>query len=137
MILTGLARLGRDATVRHIASGEAVADISLAFNYGRKGADGKQPTQWIEASLWGKRAESLAQYLTKGSAVCVVLEQPHIETYETRDGRPGHKLAARVVDIEFAGNRSGGETAAPATSAPAAAKPVADPMADLIDDIPF
>ena len=53
MILTGLARIGKDAELRYTASNEPVANISLAFNYGRKGDDGKRPTQWIEASMWG------------------------------------------------------------------------------------
>ena len=70
----GLARIGRDAEIRHTAGGDAVASLSLAFTYGRKGEDGKRPTQWVDASLWGKRAEALAQYLTKGSLVAVTPE---------------------------------------------------------------
>ena len=45
MILTGLARIGKDAELRYTASNEPVANLSLAFNYGRKGDDGKRPTQ--------------------------------------------------------------------------------------------
>ena len=37
----GLARIGRDAEIRHTAGGDAVASLSLAFTYGRKGEDGK------------------------------------------------------------------------------------------------
>jgi single-strand DNA-binding protein len=40
-----------------------VANVSLAFTYGKKGDDGKRPTQWVDASLWGQRAESLAPYI--------------------------------------------------------------------------
>ena len=36
MILTGLARIGKDAGLRYTASNEPVANLSLAFNYGRK-----------------------------------------------------------------------------------------------------
>lgn len=66
MILTALARLGRDAELRYTQSGDAVCELALAINYGRKEADGNRPTQWLSASLWGKRAESLAQHLQKG-----------------------------------------------------------------------
>jgi single-strand DNA-binding protein len=136
MIITGLARLGSDTTIRFIPSGEAVANLSLAFNYGRKGADGKQPTQWIEASLWGKRAEALQQYLTKGTMVSVVLAEPHIETYTTRDGREGSKLAARVLEIEFAGGKRQDTqpTDAPGT---ATAPSAASGINDMTDDTPF
>jgi len=139
MIMTGLARLGRDAAVRFIPSGEAVANLSLAFNYGRKGTDGKQPTQWVDAALWGKRAEALAQYLTKGQLVDVVLSDVHIESFTSRDGHEGNKLAARVMELEFAGgSRRNGEAAEGQRQAPAAA-PAAAPGSfdDMADDIPF
>ena len=59
MQMIGLARLGRDAELRTTQSGEKVASLSLAFNWGMKGQDGNRPTQWVDGSLWGKRAEVL------------------------------------------------------------------------------
>lgn len=96
----GLARLGRDAELRFTPSGEAVCNLSLAVNYGKKGDDGNRLTQWIDASLWGKQAEALAPYLTKGSVHCFVLSDIHIETYQGQNGQ-GHKLAARVDSVEL------------------------------------
>lgn len=96
----GMARLGKDAEVRYTPSGDAVCNLALAVNYGQKQQDGNRPTQWIDASLWGKRAESLAQYLTKGSVHCFTLDDVHIETYEGQNGT-GYKLVARVADIEL------------------------------------
>jgi len=98
-IQTGLYTLGRDAEVRFTANGDAVASLSLAYHYGKKTAEGKQPTQWIDASLWGKRAEALSQYLTKGKEIFAVLDDVHIETYKKKDGTEGFKLAAKVSDI--------------------------------------
>ena len=135
----GLARIGRDVELRRTAGGDAVISLSLAFTYGRKGEDGKRPTQWVDAALWGKRAEALAPYLIKGGLVSVVLEEVHIETYITRDGGSGSKLAARVLDIELAG---GGERAPQQAATPRAA-PAAKPAPagsgfdDMDDDIPF
>lgn len=104
----GLARLGKDAEVRFTPGGDAVANLSLAFNYGKRDGDGNQPTQWIDASLWGKRAESLAQYLTKGSVHCFTLSEVHIETYEGRNGQ-GSKLVARVDDVQLGPRQGGGD----------------------------
>jgi single-strand DNA-binding protein len=101
MKLIGLARLGRDAEVRFTPSGDAVAGLSLAVNYGKRDADGNQPTQWINASLWGKRAESLAQYLTKGSVHCFTLSEVHIEQREGNDGKSYTNLVARVDDVQL------------------------------------
>lgn len=102
--LIGLARLGRDAELRHTPSGDSVTNLSLAFNYGRKGEDGRRPTQWVDGSLWGKRAEALASYLVKGQLVMVVVDDVHIETFETRDGAQGTKLVGSISSIEFAGS---------------------------------
>ena len=102
MILTALARLGKDAELRQTPKGDAVCKLALAINYGRKGDDGNRPTQWVEASLWGQRAESLAPHLQKGKLIYVVVEEPHIETYEGKNGQ-GHKLVGRIASLEFAG----------------------------------
>ena len=133
----GLARLGRDAEIRTTSNGEQVATRALAFSYWRKGSDGKRPTQWVDGALWGKRAEALAPYLLKGGLVSVSLEDVHVETFEGKNG-PGHKLAARVVDVELAG---GGErTAAPAPAPRPAPRPPASASSgfdDMDSDIPF
>lgn len=136
----GLARLGRDAEIRTTSQGESVATLALAFSYGRKGSDGRRPTQWVDGALWGKRAEALAPYLTKGGLVSVLLEDVHIETYQGKNGEAS-KLVGRVVDVELAG---GGERAASPAPAPRAApRPAPAPAAgsgfdDMGDDeIPF
>lgn len=103
MIITGICRIGRDCELRRTPNGDAVTNLSLAFNYGQKDQQtGKKPTMWIEGSLWGKRAEALAPWLLKGTQVSIVAEEPHIETYEGRNG-PGSKLVARIMSIDFAG----------------------------------
>jgi single-strand DNA-binding protein len=137
MIITGLARLGRDAETRYTPSGEAVCNLALAFSYGQKDASGKRPTQWVNASIWGKRAESLAQFLTKGTAVAVVLSDPHLESYQGKNGA-GTSLVARVIDLEFAGGKR--ENAAPTERAAHAPDDGATPAAHgtaIDDDIPF
>lgn len=142
--LSGLMRLGRDAELRYLSDGTAVANLSLAYNYGRKGQDGNRPSQWIDAALFGKQAEALAQYLVKGSLHSFTLNDVHIEEYEGKNGK-GFKLAARVMDVEL-GPRAEGSQAAPAQrqAAPAQQRPTADQRAqrdqhfdDMDDSIPF
>lgn len=103
-------RVTRDAEIRYLPSGEPVANVSLAYSYGtKKDERGYLPTQFIECGLWGKRAESLAQYLTKGQTIVAYVSDVHIETFTKQDGTPGHKLAGRLNDLEFAGDRQDGE----------------------------
>jgi len=136
--LYGLARIGRDAEIRFTPNGDAVANLSLAFSWGRKGDDGNRPTQWVDGSLWGKRAESITQYLTKGTLVMVTLDDVHIEEFQGKDG-PGHKLAGRVSAIEFAGGAKTEQSAPQQRAAPE--KPAPQQSAgfgdDFGDSIPF
>ena len=100
MKLIGNGRIGKDAEVRVTGAGKAVCELSLAVDYGRKGEDGRRPTQWVNATLWGDQAERMAQYLLKGTVVFVCLRDVHIETFEGKNG-PGHKLVGTVDSIDF------------------------------------
>jgi single-strand DNA-binding protein len=146
MKLIGLVRLGRDAELRYASSGTAVLGFSGAYNYGKRTESG-QPSQWVEFALFGKRAESLAEHLTKGAQVFIVASDVRVETYEKRDGGQGVKLAAIVDDLQFAGSREAAAPrqeprqaprTAPARTAPAkTATHAAAPFSDMDDDIPF
>lgn len=144
----GMARIGRDVELRYTPQGDAVANVSLAFNYGRKGQDGKMPTQWVDGSLWGQRAEALAQYLTKGTRVAVTLDDVHIETFQARDGSQGHKLAGRISNLEFGSSPQQGNQGQPQQAQQPVQRPAPPPrpappqqpaanLADMDDDIPF
>lgn len=47
--LTGLFTIGH-AEQRTTASGTPTLQLSLAYDYGRKGEDGRKPTQWVRAA---------------------------------------------------------------------------------------
>ena len=129
MKASGIARIGKDVEVRYSPSGDAIANISLAFSYGKKQADGKRATQWVDATLFGKRAESLAPYLKKGGQIVAYLSDVNVQTYESKSGQ-GVKLVGKIDDLELIGGQS------ERTPQPVAqVKPVE--LADLSDDVPF
>ena len=64
-VITIAGGVGKNAEVRRTQSGDPVAGFSVAVT------DRKKETTWFDCSLWGKRGESLAQYITKGSKVTV------------------------------------------------------------------
>lgn len=101
--LTDIGRLGRDAEIRYTPGGDAVCNLALACEYGRKGPDGKKPTQWVDATLWGKQAEALAPYLLKGQQLHFTIDDAHVETFPKNDGTQGIKLTGRIMVIKFAG----------------------------------
>lgn len=143
--LNGLFTLGKDCELRTTQSGDDVATLSLAYNYGRK-QDGKQPTQWIRATLWGKRATTLSQYLTKGKQIYASLDDVHIREYEGNNGK-GFNLEAKVVDLEFTrGQQQQQDQGYGGNSQPArqpvpqrqpAPQPANSGFSDDLSDIPF
>lgn len=69
VILVG--NLGRDAEVRLTPSGQSVASFSIATTENWTGKDGQkqEQTEWHRIVLWGKPAETLQPYLTKGKQI--------------------------------------------------------------------
>lgn len=60
--------IGKDAVVRNTNNGEKVTGWSVAVEE-RNGQEKR--TLWFDVTLWGKRGEVLASYLTKGTKVAV------------------------------------------------------------------
>lgn len=127
-------RIGNEPQLRFTQGGDPVMGLSLAYSYGRKGNDGKKPTQWLDATLWGKHAESLAPYLQKGGQIVATIDDLHIEDYEGKNG-PGHKLAGRIVSLELIGSKPEGSQHT-ASRAAMNAQASGD-FSDMDTDIPF
>lgn len=136
MKLIGLCRLGRDAEIKYTDSGDPVANFSAAFDVGVKDSDGKRQSQWVKLALFGKRAEKLAGYLTKGKQLFIVAKDVQVRTFDKRGGGTGVELRANVDDLEFAGPKDADAAQSPAKheSAP---HPYKQGIAGLDDDIPL
>ncbi len=66
-------RLGKDAELRHMPNGDPVLSFSVGANESWKNAKGEKQErcEWVNCSLFGKRADALAKYLEKGTRVLV------------------------------------------------------------------
>ena len=135
MIIAGQARIGRDAELRQTGS-TSVCNIPIAFN---GGYGDRKFTTWIEVPIWGKQAEGLAQYLTKGKSVVVALKDLKLEEFTKKDGTVSTKLVAQLVDLEFSSGGERTEQAAPAPKPAPPPKPAPAPQSfeDFDDDLPF
>jgi len=127
IVITG--KLGRDAETRQ-AGQDSVTSFSVAVD-ARNGRE--KITNWWRVSLWGKRGEALAQYLTKGSAVTVSGEFSLGEF----DGKP--QLNIRANDVALQGGRAeGGQPRQQGGGSDWGQQAKsAFPDADLDEDIPF
>lgn len=94
--ITIAGNIGKSAELRQ-AGNSQVAGFSVAVSNGRD-----KDSTWFDCSLWGKRGEALAQYLTKGSKVCVTGE---LKTRE-HDGKTYLKIDAN--DVTLMGKPQGG-----------------------------
>ena len=65
LIIAGV--VGRDAELRRTGNGDAVLGFSVAVDQGKDKNGQKRDAKWYDASIWGKRAESLQGYITKGT----------------------------------------------------------------------
>lgn len=81
----------------------SVLNFSLAVTTSKKDPQtGKNGTLWVDCSLWGTRADALAQYIQKGSKLSVSGE-PGVETYQGQNGQQA-KLTCRVNELTLQGS---------------------------------
>ena len=102
-------RLTRDAELRHTPSGTAVTDIIVASNrIWSKDSDKQEEATFVDVTIWGKQAESLAQYLTKGRHI-MLTGRLKLNKWETEDGDRRSKLTvvAEKVNLTPGGTPGG------------------------------
>ncbi len=133
MQLIGLCRLGRDASLKQTSAGKPVLQMAVAYNFGRE-----KETQWLDISLFGDRAEKVAPYMLKGTAIVAYIEDVHVRTYEKKDGTQGASLSGILSSYEFAGSKSDSrQTLETKPIDREQAKPLPGNVQDMNDDIPF
>ena len=139
-ILVG--NLGRDAEMRFTSGGTPVATVSLATTERFTDREGqkREDTQWHRIVIWGKTAESLHEYLTKGKQIYV---EGRIQTREWTDkeGKTNKTTEIRSDRIVLLGSGGGGRgrerNAEADQSAGSGAPAPAATSAPNDDDIPF
>jgi single-strand DNA-binding protein len=121
--------LGRDSELKQLSTGELVLNLSIADSQGKE-----KSTIWWNASLFGKRAESLQKYLTKGTSVTISGNVSERE-YKAQDGTPKKAISVRVQDIALQGAQKKEQTQQ--TSAPQNKSVSNSDFSDMDNDLPF
>ncbi len=106
VVLVG--RLTRDSELKYTKSGMPIARFSIAVNRSRK-----QDDQWVDETsffdidFWGKGAEAVNRYLTKGQQIAVEgeLRQDRWE----QDGQPRNKVVVNASNVRLLGNAQSGQ----------------------------
>ncbi len=131
--------LTRDPQVRFLANEQAVANFGLAVNRRFKGSDGqmKDEVTFIDVEAWGRTAELVGQYLTKGRS-CFVEGRLKLDSWDDKDGQKRQKLKVVADSVQFldSGKRQDGDGQEPAPATqqgpqrPSRPAPVAVPHDD-------
>ncbi len=106
-----MGRLTRDIELRHTPSNQAVANISLAVNrFWTKDGEKKEDTTFVDCEAWGRTAEVMGQYLSKGRPVFVE-GRLRLDKWQDKEGQNRSKLVVVIENFQFIDSRSGGEAA--------------------------
>ena len=98
---TVIGHLGQDPDLRETQSGTKVVNCSLATSHKRQG---EQTTTWWRISLFGKRAEAVAQYLRKGDPA-LFSGEPVLRPWTDKDGNQRVSLELLASDFAFVGTK--------------------------------
>ncbi len=96
-----IGNVGRDPEMRYTPSGAAVTDFTLAVNHrSRRDGDVLEETEWFRVSAWGRLAETVNQYVVKGSKVYVD-GRFRSRQYIGSDGQTRTSLEVNANNVQF------------------------------------
>lgn len=103
-----LGNLTRDVEVRHTSGNNAVANIGLAVNRRWRTPEGEQREEvtYIDCEAWGKQAETLAKYVSKGRPLFIE-GRLKLDQWE-KEGQKFSKLRVVIENFQFVDSREGG-----------------------------
>ena len=121
VILVG--NLTRDPQLSYLPSQTPVCEIGLAVNHRWRDKDGQQREEvcFIDCTAFGRQAETLNQYMSKGRQL-LVEGRLSFDQWETNDGQKRSKHRVRIANFQFLDSGSG-RGQAPSAGAPRAAAP--------------
>lgn len=135
VILAG--NLTRDPQLSTLPSNTSVCEFGMAINRKWRSPSGemKEDTCFVEMKAFGKPAETLNQYMSKGKPLLVEGRLKY-EQWEGKDGGKRSKLYVVVENFQFLGASSGagGGGGGQSNRAPAPARAAAAASAPSYDD---
>ncbi len=132
-----IGNLGQDPEVKHMASGDAVTNFSLATSESWKDKNSgemQERTEWHRCVAWRKVGEIIAQYAHKGSKLYV---SGKLQTRKwEQDGQTRYATEIQVQDVILLSAKGEGGSGS-ASQAPRSPTPAAPAVDEDFDDVPF
>jgi single-strand DNA-binding protein len=132
-----MGRLTRDIELRYTSGNQAVANIGLAVNrrWRSKEGEDREETTFVDCEAWGRTAEVMSQYLSKGRPVFIE-GRLKLDQWQDKDGSNRSRLRVVVDNFQFIDSRGEGDGSVPA-SAGASGRGGDEHQPIDEDDIPF
>ena len=107
VILMG--NLTRDVELRQTPGNQTVANIGLAVNrtYQTREGERREETTFVDCEAWGRQAEVMSQYLSKGRPV-MIEGRLKLDQWQDQQGQNRSKLRVVIENFQFVGGRGDG-----------------------------
>jgi len=101
-----IGNLGNDPEIVNLESGRLLAKFSIATNDSYKNAQGEKitDTQWHNVVAWGKTAEIVEKYVTKGKEIAIEGKLTS-RSYDDKDGNKRYITEVVCNELLLLGNK--------------------------------
>ena len=102
-----IGNVGQEPTITNLESGKKVVRLSLATNenYNNSNGEKQTDTNWHNIVAWGKTAEIIEKYVTKGKEIAVE-GKLMTRSYEDKDGVKRYVTEVVISEILLLGNNN-------------------------------
>ena len=99
-----IGHVGQEPEIKTFGEGKKVANITLATNESYTNAKGEkvEDTQWHKVKAWGKVADIIEKYVTKGKEICVEGKLTYSD-YLDKEGNKRYVTEVVISDILLLG----------------------------------
>jgi single-strand DNA-binding protein len=95
-----IGHVGQEPEIKNLEAGKKLANISIATNevYYKENGDKVEKTEWHRVTAWGKTAEIIEKYVTKGKEVAIEGKLTH-RSYDDKEGNKRYVTEVVVNEI--------------------------------------
>ena len=99
-----IGNVGQEPEIKNLEGGKKLANINIATNevYYRENGDKVEQTQWHRVTAWGKTAEIIEKYVTKGKEVAIEGKLSH-RSYDDKNGEKRYITEVVANDLLLLG----------------------------------
>lgn len=99
-----IGRVGQDPEVKNLEGGKKVTTITIATNdvYYKDNGDKVEQTEWHRVTAWGKTAEIIEKYVTKGKEIAIEGKLMH-RSYDDKNGEKRYVTDIVVNEVLLLG----------------------------------